>query len=285
MTLAPRGIVAAAVASLFALHLTHDHDVDGSSLIALTFIVIVGTIIVYAIAAPIAARALGVSTSNPQGVMLVGIERWSRELATALQETGVKTLMLDGNWAAVRRARMDGLEAEARNVLSEHLADEVDVDGIGHALMLTPNDHTNSLASIHLAEVFGRANVYQLTADQGDLRRSGQKAPSHLRGRRLCNREATYSTVLRMIGEGAKIRRTSITDEFGMDSYRKRYSDVAMPLLIVRPDGRVAVFAADQTPRVAPGDTLIGLVPPDDATSAARPESDAQADASTQASQ
>ncbi len=260
MTLAPRGIVAAAIASLFALQLGYDPTLDGSMLIPLTFIVIVGTIVVYSVAAPLAARVLGVSNLDPQGLLLVGAQSWSRELAGVLQECGIGILLIDDQWAYVHKARMAGLAAEHTNVLSEHLADETDLDGIGYMLALTPNDHTNALCAVHLAEVFGSANVYQLPSEEGGPRRSERDAPAYLSGRTLFRDDASYQHIARMAGEGAEIRRTSMTEEFDMQAYRARYGESALPMLIVDRDGRVSIFSSDQTPRPREGDTLIGLV-------------------------
>ena len=58
--LAPRGIVAAAVASVFALDVAHgagEHTFHGADLIVpLTFLVIVGTVTTYGLASPVLAR-------------------------------------------------------------------------------------------------------------------------------------------------------------------------------------------------------------------------------------
>ncbi|MFQ5477884.1 MAG: cation:proton antiporter [Candidatus Binatia bacterium] len=260
MTLAPRGIVAAAVASLFALQLAYHPSIDGSTLIPLTFIVIVGTILVYSVAAPLAARALGVSNLDPQGVLLVGARPWNRELARVLQDCGVKLLLIDDQWSYVREARMAGLTAEHTNVLSEHLADETDLDGIGYMLAVTPNDHTNTLCAVHLSEVFGSANVYQLPTEEGGPTRSERDAPLHLRGRTLFGDDASYRRIASMVGEGAEIRRTSMTDEFDLEAYRQRYGETAVPMLIIDRKGHVSIFTSGDTPRPHDGDTLIGLV-------------------------
>jgi NhaP-type Na+/H+ or K+/H+ antiporter len=260
MTLAPRGIVAAAVASLFALQLSYHPSLDGSTLIPLTFIVIIGTILFYSIAAPIAARALGVSNLDPQGVLLIGAQSWSRELAQALKKCDIKVLLIDDRRGYVQKARMAGLAAEHTNVLSEHLADETDLDGIGNMLAVTPNDHTNALAAIHLAEVFGSANVYQLPTEEGGPLHGERTAPAHLRGRTLFRDDASYPQIARMFADGAEIRCTSITEEFGMEDYRLRYGESALPLLIVDRKKHVSVFTRSNAPQPRDGDTLIGLV-------------------------
>lgn len=260
MSLAPRGIVAAAVASLFALQLSYIPSIDGSSLIPLTFIVIVGTILCYAVLAPVTSRLLGVANLHPQGVLLIGAQAWSRELASALQACGVKVLLMDNQWGYVRKARMAGLAAEHVNVLSEHLIDEVDLDGIGYVLAISANDHANTLSALHLSESFGSANVYQLAGEESGLLRGEHSPPAHLRGRTLFRQDASFVRLAGLIGDGASIHRTSITDSFGFDDYRLRYGDDAVAMLLVDPAGKVSVFAAGDRPKANNGDTLIGLV-------------------------
>ena len=80
----PRGIVAAAVASVFGLAL-QERGVEGANvLVPLTFAVIVGTVVVYGLTAGPFARKLGLAIPNPQGLLLVGAHGWAREIAAAL---------------------------------------------------------------------------------------------------------------------------------------------------------------------------------------------------------
>lgn len=81
--LAPRGIVAAAVSSVFALEFSHlatsDLAIDASvlteveKLVPLTFLVIVGTVSFYSLTAGPLARSLGISEQNPQEFYLRGL--------------------------------------------------------------------------------------------------------------------------------------------------------------------------------------------------------------------
>ena len=91
--LAPRGIVAAAVTSIFALEFKHvivDKLVDfdpvlNAELLAqskmmepVVFIVIVGTVTFYGLLAAPLARILGVSKKDPTGVLFAGASPWAR---------------------------------------------------------------------------------------------------------------------------------------------------------------------------------------------------------------
>ncbi len=74
--MAPRGIVAAAVSSVFALRL-RAANIDGAEkLVPLVFEVIVGTVVVYGLTAARYGRWLGVAKPNAQGCLIVARTRW-----------------------------------------------------------------------------------------------------------------------------------------------------------------------------------------------------------------
>ncbi|MCH8815000.1 MAG: hypothetical protein IH957_07890 [Chloroflexi bacterium] len=113
--MAPRGIVAAAVASIFALRLAEEGNADAAILVPLTFTVIIGTITVYGLGACRLARLLNVSHPNPQGALIVGGQPWVRRIAKALQDQGIPVLIMDSNRKNVADARMEGLSANYGN--------------------------------------------------------------------------------------------------------------------------------------------------------------------------
>ncbi|NIT60904.1 MAG: sodium:proton antiporter, partial [Aliifodinibius sp.] len=69
--MAPRGIVAAAVASIFTFELTEAEINEAYVLKPLTFLVIIGTVVLYGITASPVAKWLKLAKPNPQGVLIV----------------------------------------------------------------------------------------------------------------------------------------------------------------------------------------------------------------------
>ncbi|MEM7623421.1 MAG: cation:proton antiporter, partial [Planctomycetota bacterium] len=115
--LAPRGIVAAAVSSVFALSLesavaagTIELESPGR-LVSLTFLVIVGTVLFYGFFAPVAADLLRISDKDPQGVVIIGASKLARVMAGALSRRGARVLLVDTNRSNVTAARLEGLDA------------------------------------------------------------------------------------------------------------------------------------------------------------------------------
>ncbi|MFO0945424.1 MAG: cation:proton antiporter [Planctomycetota bacterium] len=66
--LAPRGIVAAAVSSVFAIELGE----KAGSMASVAFLVILGTVAVYGMTSGLVARALGLATKDAQGFLIAG---------------------------------------------------------------------------------------------------------------------------------------------------------------------------------------------------------------------
>ena len=88
---APRGIVAASVASVFALRLGD----SGAVLVPATFLVIVATVAVYGLTAGPLARRLGLTPGDPQGLLIAGANGFARALASVLQREGFRVVLVD----------------------------------------------------------------------------------------------------------------------------------------------------------------------------------------------
>lgn len=261
--LAPRGIVAAAVSSLFAIRLSESEILAeaGQALQSAVFLVIVGTVTVYGLTAPILARRLGLSIANPQGVLIAGAHAGVRAIAKVLSAERVPVLLVDTNRGNVQTARLEGIDAYYASILSERTPEELDLGGIGHFLAMTRNAEVNSLASMHFIELFGRAEVYQLVPQgRGDPRKD--TSTDLMPGRFLFRLDVTYETLDAWFAAGATMKRTRLTEKFSYDDYRKIYGENALPMFTIDELGRLQVFTVNDPPRPRAGHTLISLVRP-----------------------
>jgi len=260
MGMAPRGIVAAAVASIFALALEQAGHPQASVLVPVTFATIVGTVLIYGLAAPLLAGYLGLSDQNPQGVLIAGAVPLARAIAGALHKLGIRAILVDTNRANVAAARLAGLTAHSGSILGERVLDELDLSGIGRLLALTPSDEVNVLAVHRFARLFGRAEVYQLPPKTDARGRSG--LDKHLHGRWLFQADAVYARLDELHEHGAVIKSTRLTEAFDFRAFRAQNGADAVPLFIVTENQRLIVLATDQKTEPRPGQTLISLVPP-----------------------
>jgi NhaP-type Na+/H+ or K+/H+ antiporter len=256
MCMAPRGIVAAAIASVFALRLVETGHAQAELMVPLTFMVIIGTVAIYGLGASPVALMLGLSRPNPQGVMIAGAHSWARAIAGCLKEEGLEVLLVDNNWANISKARMAGLPAYYGSILSERFPEELELGGIGRFMALTYNDNINSLAALHFTDIFGRGEVFQLCPE--DELRVSQK----LRGRLVFGQGVTYSYIGERFRRGAVVKATNITEEFDFEAFKSFYKGEAIPLFLVDESKELTVYSTDCQPQPRPGQTLISLVKP-----------------------
>lgn len=266
--MAPRGIVAAAVASVFAIRLAEVGFAQCESIVPLTFQVILGTVALYGLTAPYVARWLKLATPDPQGVLFAGAQLWLRPLAAVLEEEGLRVILVDTNWGNVTAARTEGLTAHYANILSENLLHDIQLDGIGRILAMTPNDEVNSLTALHFVDIFGRSEVYQLPSEKKSSAERRGIMPQHLHGRYLFDASATFERLAARFHAGAVVKRTTLTDEYGFDDFMARYGGSALPLFIITESGKLRVCTAAGFPDPEPGQTLISIVDPVEETDA-----------------
>jgi CPA1 family monovalent cation:H+ antiporter len=164
--IAPRGIVAAAVSSLFALRLEQMGHPEAGFLVPLTFMVIIGTVILQGLTSAPLARALGVAEAIPKGVLIVGAAPVARALALVLRDCGFRPRLVDTNWEDISQSRMEGLHNYYGNPLSDHAHRDIDLIGVGAMLAVTPNAEQNTLAALHYWLEIGRDAVYAVRTEQ-----------------------------------------------------------------------------------------------------------------------
>lgn len=259
---APRGIVAAAVSALFALRLD-DRGVDKAlQIVPLTFLVIIGTVVVYSTTTRLLARLLGISEPDPNGVLLIGANPVARAIACVLAEQDFRVLLADGNWENISAARMDGLNTYYGNPLSEYASHHLDLAGIGRLMAVSPSAEFNSLAALHYRQDFGRNHIYTLQTAQEKKVGEKHKAAAKLSGHILFGEDISYTKLASMLSQKATFRTTTLTEEFGFNDFLARHEGRAIAMFAVTPRGRLQVFVAGGAMRPEAGWRIISLVMP-----------------------
>lgn len=262
----PRGIVAAAVASLLALELQNTPLADEADrMVLVTFLLIVGTVVVYGLTLGPVAKRLGLAGDEPQGVLFAGASPLVREIAAALKSEGCDTLLVDTNPQNIAAARLAGLPVCYASIGSEFLRDEVDLGDVGRLIAMTPNDEVNSLAATEFADLFGSANVYQLAATPSKDRL--ERVPQHRRGRTVFAEGATHDALRLRLTAGAVVKKTTLSGGFTLEDFRGRYPS-ALVMFTVLDRGQLAIAAPGSKADARPGKKLIALVDADEAAAA-----------------
>ena len=266
--LAPRGIVAAAVASIFALELeeaAHEGLVAASvanqaeELVALIFLVIVGTVAFYGLLARPLAKKLGLAATSSNGVLFAGASRWVILIGEAIKESGHPVTVIDTNYNNVSNARMAGLSAHRANILSDFVEEELEFSGIGTLVAATANDEVNSLAVEQFLHHFGRANLWQITPVDSD-RHHMNAVSHHMRGRYCFAGKPRFDDLEEMASSGAVVKKVLITDVFTYDDFMKEYDGDAFVVFLEDEDGTLKPAPADLED-VGAETTIFALVP------------------------
>ncbi|MEL7485441.1 MAG: NAD-binding protein, partial [Planctomycetota bacterium] len=224
-------------------------------LVPLMFAVIIGTVVVYGLAGPVAARLLQLSDTNPQGVMIVGGQPWARAIGVALKDLDIRALVVDSNYQNTAAAWMDGVPAYHGNILTDSASEQLELTGIGRMIALTANDQVNTLAAQRMARFFERVGVFQLApksrGDDGDMPELG--------GRLLGDETVTYSRLAALWARNGGILVTPLSSAYTLEAFREDNGDDAVPLFQLSASGRLTVLSPAQTPPSPKGARLISL--------------------------
>ncbi|HKK46455.1 MAG TPA: cation:proton antiporter [Balneolaceae bacterium] len=258
--MAPRGVVAASISALFAIELVQSGYSEAEQIVPIIFIIIISTVAIYGLSAPAVARYLGVAKPVPRGFLILGAHHWGREIAKFLQDHGFKVLLADSNWSNINKARQKGLDTYYGNLLAEYAIDEIDLDGIGKLLAITPNDEVNSLTVIRFTEVFGRSEVFQLPA-LANGRQQEREVPDNLSGRILFDKTLNFDVFSQRIDEGASFETVELVKGLTQSEFDKKF-DTDVPLFILTRAGGALPITIDHTPLPSAGDKILVLTNP-----------------------
>lgn len=143
--LAPRGIVAAAVASLFYVRLYHEGLEGGEELQAMVFLVIAVTVVFQGSTGALVARWLGVRRPSGLGYAILGAHEIGRELARQLQDGGKEVVLLDANAEECEAAQQQGFRVVYGNALDERVLRNAELESRQGAIGTLTNEAVSLL--------------------------------------------------------------------------------------------------------------------------------------------
>ncbi|MFO7831881.1 MAG: sodium:proton antiporter [Desulfuromonadaceae bacterium] len=260
--IAPRGIVAAAVSALFAMQLEQAGFADASKLVPLTFMVIIGTVLLQSGTARPIAMWLGVAEPEPRGCLIVGASPVARTIAMALKNAGFRVKLADSSWEYTSKARMEGLPTYFGNPISEHSDRHLDMVGLGQMLALSPHEELNMGAAMHYRVDLGVENIYRIQ----NRRPKGQKRNNGLnqsRGTLLFGENVTYMTLKEMLDHGAEIHSTKLTKNYTYSDWKNQHGKFAVALFAVDPRNNLRLFSLDALFEPAAGWKIFSLILPE----------------------
>jgi NhaP-type Na+/H+ or K+/H+ antiporter len=163
--MAPRGIVAGASASAFALQLEQRGLAGAELILPVVFVAIFATVVLYGLTAMPVARRLGVAGVDGTVGLVVGGHRCALEVAQALRRAGAGVRVWTGDAGEQAAARAAGFKADRGQMMVDAVSREVELDEVTDALLLTRSDDFNALAAEQLRVELGHEHVQRLAPD------------------------------------------------------------------------------------------------------------------------
>jgi len=212
----PRGVVAVAVSGLFGARLVELGVEDGALLAPLAFALVTATVVLHGFSIAPLARLLGLTSTQPAGVVIVGASSWSTALGSKLKDEGFPVLMVDRNYLKLREGKQADLPTFHGEILSEAAEHTLDLNIYGTVFAATDNDAYNALICTDFAPEFGRQNVFQVGRAE---REEGHKdLPATLGGRTFGSGLKFYD-ILKQTREGWTFRSTRLSKDYDLMAY------------------------------------------------------------------
>lgn len=254
----PRGIVAAAMASLFSMTLIQEVTMvpmDQAFLInSLTFMIIVSTVILQGLTAKPLAKLLGVTRKSPNGIIFLSADFPARYLANYLEQQNIPVMLADTSAEHIQQSRDEGLTTYHGSLLDEDALEELDFSKYGQLLALTPNDQINALTCKFLSAELGGTKVFRLVSKKEQELTSKQQ-PKHLLMQGMDN---SFKILNESIKKFPEIQSLVLESKTELDSFLKDEKDTILGLFILKPD-QYAIPISRQDIDINKNDKLIYL--------------------------
>lgn len=243
--IAPRGIVAAAISSLFVIRLESENVEGVELLIPLAFVLIIGTVVIQSLSAKPLGDRLKVTNPAPNGILIVGGNPVSLALIKALAEEEVKCVLVDRSQRNIIAARRLGVKAYHGNPTSGHADENLPVSGIGAVIAMTRNAETNALALVHFRTAFGTERVFALALKPEESTDKVNEPKTLSNADNLFGPDVTYELLADRLAQGATIATLTIDDSGASGGALEILeTDNQIPLIAIDPNGFTHVYGA-----------------------------------------
>ncbi len=238
----PKGIVAAAVASLFALQLSNNSDASinheqAELILPLTFMMIVGTVIIQGASSKFIARLLKVEREEPQGFLIAGANENARFLGTYLKNKGIEVLLADTSKNNLKEAQKLGFDVYDGSILSDSVLEDLDLTNIGKLMALTSSADINNLSCNFYKDEFGENQVFRLSSKK-ELEAGDIRFPLNV----LFGATVDYLNLAQSIRQADQVKEASCESQQDYKSLVKEMDGRLIPLFLINQNGGLKVI-------------------------------------------
>lgn len=161
--IAPRGIVAAAVAGAASFRLSAAGYASADLVVPAVFSVIAVTMICHGFSFSPLARKLHLTLSNESAMAILGGSAWATNLAVCLHKAQVPVLLIDHKAADLMEAARQGVPVLRTELLSEHGKESLEERPADYLIATTGDGIYNGMVCGYLAPDMGRQRVFQVS--------------------------------------------------------------------------------------------------------------------------
>ncbi|MFU2059784.1 cation:proton antiporter [Avibacterium volantium] len=242
----PRGIVAAAISSLFAIKLQETQIQGVELLVPLVFTIIIGTVLIQGLGAKAIAKLLNVQEAVYKGVLIIGSNPVALAIATSLKEQNVDVLVASRHYNEVAKARMLGLRTYYGNPVSTHADGHLDLIGLGNMFAISTDKELNTLSEIHYRHEFDKENIYRIRFSDDNNPTERYDIQDNYRSNWLFGKNVTYAKLASMLAKNARVKVTNLTDSYTYQDY-KTTNKQFVPLYTIDDKGFISIINDEQT--------------------------------------
>lgn len=251
--IAPRGIVAIAVTSLFALRLVELGYEGADALVPLVFGVVIATIIAHGFSASWVAKRLGIDKGKGEDIMLIGANGWNIALGQFLTKIGFDVTVSDMSKYALRDAHKANLTTQDGDITETAHGHDVDIGQFQHLIVCTENESYNKLVANDLGPEVGYENI-TIVSD-------GDASNDHsARARILFESGVPYDVLLERHAKNWYFSETTLTEKFTWKDYCSNLKPGEEPLAVLKADRRLLFYATAERPTIETGDKIISYI-------------------------
>ncbi|MFA7494704.1 MAG: sodium:proton antiporter [Acidithiobacillus sp.] len=262
--IAPRGIVAAAGAPVYAAQLQDLGYKNASLFVPLTFALIIVTVLLASFTARPLAQLLGVSEKDPRGILIIGANNFAIAVSKKLKDWGYRPLLIDDEYRQIQAARMAGLETFLGSPVSEAADRQLNLIGFGYLLALSTDPARNLIASLRYNPEFGHRAVFTLSDGSGNKSSPRNRTARQHRRHHLFNDQATADALLSKMENGWTLKTTKLTEQFDWAQYGQQFINGYIPLFMLTNEEKLEIINSDMDEiKAQPGDQILSLIAPE----------------------
>jgi NhaP-type Na+/H+ or K+/H+ antiporter len=277
--IAPRGIVAAAVSSLFALKLSEKGYPGTDVLVSMVFLVIVFTVVLQSLTSKWVAGWLGLIAPKANQLLIFGAAKCSRELARTLKENNFDVLVADPNWEAIKESRMSELNVYYGNPISEHAQLTLDFNKIRHVLIISPYRQLNPLVAQFFEDYLGEHRVFGVNSGQQEHRRSHNFTENFKNLFGLFGDDLSYAKLSSLVNNGWRFKVTGVSDNYSFEDLQNTYQGQCFLLAIIDSENKIDWVVSGKTVVPSSGEKVLCLVKESDEKDHDNAKNDSEASA------